>query len=358
MAQSLGAAGSLAVDAERSSGIRYGNPTEMIQVRDLAGRTFLLDTRMEEFFPQLENRLASVPWILHDGSQDLPGILALGLSPNRYFDTEYAARLVGYKSFGLAYLCEDLLGVSLPKEFQSADWSCRPWPSSWLLYAANDVAYLHDLQSLLMEQLESRDRVEWLEDYCQATLDASRTPKARKGKWRKGISKKVHRPEQLATLKYLWKARESIAQELDVAPHRVVSQRDLLFAASQAPSTWDGLSQLQGFSGPNARDNKSEWVCALSAAQAALSAGEDFLDRGNRRSWGSQRQRELADSLQRKISERVERAAAELGIEKPLLATSAQIKQVARNSVEDRDDPFSGVTLLPWQRAILSDTIS
>lgn len=49
-------------------------------------------------------------WILHDSLQDLPGFAELGMEPQRLFDTEIAARLLGLKRFGLAAVTEHFLG--------------------------------------------------------------------------------------------------------------------------------------------------------------------------------------------------------------------------------------------------------
>src|SRR5690606_39950171 len=80
---------------------------------------------------------------------DLPGMRTLGLEPATIFDTELAARLLGWPRVGLAAVVEEELGLSLAKEHSAQDWSTRPLPHAWLAYAALDVDVLLELRERL-----------------------------------------------------------------------------------------------------------------------------------------------------------------------------------------------------------------
>ena len=67
----------------------------------------------------------------------------------RLFDTELAARLLGYPRVGLATLVEVILGRSMRKEHSAVDWSRRPLPQPWLEYAALDVEVLIELRDVI-----------------------------------------------------------------------------------------------------------------------------------------------------------------------------------------------------------------
>jgi ribonuclease D len=99
--------------------------------------------------------------VLHAAGQDLPSLAELGLHPASLFDTELAARLLGMERVGLGAVVEDTLGLRLAKEHSAADWSKRPLPESWLVYAALDVEVLVQVRDVLQERLETAGKAEW-----------------------------------------------------------------------------------------------------------------------------------------------------------------------------------------------------
>ena len=58
------------------------------------------------------------------------------------FDTMWAARILGYKQFGLAGMLEGAFGLRLSKRFQKANWCHRPLSAGELAYAQKDTHYL------------------------------------------------------------------------------------------------------------------------------------------------------------------------------------------------------------------------
>ena len=52
----------------------------------------------------------------------------------------------------------ELLGVELSKEQQSSDWGAKELTEKQLSYAANDVAYLHQLKTVLDAMLAREGR--------------------------------------------------------------------------------------------------------------------------------------------------------------------------------------------------------
>ncbi len=79
------------------------------------------------------------------------------------FCTKIASKLTrtfGAKH-GLKDLCSDLLGVELDKEKQTSDWGTEELTERQLVYASNDVLYLHDLKKHLDKLLkrENKDKL-------------------------------------------------------------------------------------------------------------------------------------------------------------------------------------------------------
>ncbi|HEY4077268.1 MAG TPA: hypothetical protein VGM26_10105 [Rhizomicrobium sp.] len=74
--------------------------------------------------------------------------------------TKIASKLVRTYTdkHGLKDLVRELLGVDLSKEQQSSDWGAAELSEKQLAYAANDVAYLHQLKTVLDTMLAREGR--------------------------------------------------------------------------------------------------------------------------------------------------------------------------------------------------------
>jgi ribonuclease D len=74
--------------------------------------------------------------------------------------TKIASKLVRTYTdkHGLKDLVRELLKVELSKEQQSSDWGARELSEQQLAYAANDVAYLHPLKTVLDGMLAREGR--------------------------------------------------------------------------------------------------------------------------------------------------------------------------------------------------------
>src|SRR5699024_213261 len=94
--------GPVAVDAERASGYRYGQSAYLVQLRREDAGTALIDPPALPDLSALSAALAPAEWVLHAANQDLPCLAEVGLVPTSLFDTELAARLLGYERVGLA----------------------------------------------------------------------------------------------------------------------------------------------------------------------------------------------------------------------------------------------------------------
>ena len=84
----------------------------------------------------------------------------LGVDCKPVYCTKIASKLVRTYTdrHGLKDLVRELLGVELSKEQQSSDWGASELSEKQLAYAANDVAYLHQLKKVLDEMLARESR--------------------------------------------------------------------------------------------------------------------------------------------------------------------------------------------------------
>jgi ribonuclease D len=84
----------------------------------------------------------------------------LGVDTKPVYCTKIASKLVRTYTdkHGLKDLVRELLNVDLSKEQQSSDWGAKELTEKQLAYAANDVAYLHQLKTALDAMLAREGR--------------------------------------------------------------------------------------------------------------------------------------------------------------------------------------------------------
>lgn len=255
--------GPVAVDAERASGYRYSQRAYLIQVFRRGSGSFLFDPIAIGDFADLQAALVDEEWVFHAASQDLPCLREVGLVPTRIFDTELGARIAGFPRVGLGAVVEQLLGITLAKAHSAADWSTRPLPQAWLVYAALDVELLPDLRDSLAAVLEAAGKARIAEEEFAAVL--ARAPKPPRAEpWRRLSGMNVLRGARaLAIARSLWLARDAYAQETDIAPGRTIPDSAIVAAAAAAPTSRAELGALKSFTGRASRSELDRWWAAL-----------------------------------------------------------------------------------------------
>jgi len=261
--------GPIAIDAERASGYRYSQRAYLIQVYRRGAGTYLFDPPAVGDFSELNEVLSDEVWILHAASQDLTCLREVGLNPSKLFDTELAARLAGLPRVGLGAVVEDLLGIHLAKEHSAADWSTRPLPQSWLVYAALDVELLVDLQEALEAVLERDGKTDIAAQEFESVLGRDFVI-VRAEPWRRlGGVHSIRGGRNLAVARELWQSRDSYAREIDTAPGRLVPDSALVAAARVLPETKRDLAALKDFTGRASRSQIDRWWNAIQAGLAS-----------------------------------------------------------------------------------------
>ena len=260
--------GPVAVDAERASGYRYGQHTYLVQLRREGAGTALVDPIALPDLTALSEALSGAEWVLHAASQDLPGLAEQNLRPDAVFDTELAARLLGMDRVGLAAVVAEVLGLGLAKEHSAVDWSTRPLPRDWLLYAALDVEVLIDLRRELGARLEEAGKSEWARQEFEAVrLAPPATPRVEP--WRRTSGAHAIRDlRRLAVVRSMWEAREEDARRRDISPGRVLPDAAIVAAAVALPTTAAELTALRPFSGKGTRRRADQWFAALQSGVA------------------------------------------------------------------------------------------
>jgi ribonuclease D len=179
-----------------------------------------------------------------------------------------AGRLLGFPRVALGVLVAEILGFELAKQHSAADWSRRPLPSAWLRYAALDVELLLPLRDRLEQMLTDAGKLEWAQQEFAHTLEFS--PAARRpDPWRRTPGTGLLRnTKQLAVVRGLWEARETVSQARDIAPNRVLPDRAIMAAAQALPRSIGQLVALREFSDPRSRRRAATWQKAIDSALA------------------------------------------------------------------------------------------
>ncbi|MGM0787770.1 MAG: ribonuclease D [Thermodesulfobacteriota bacterium] len=154
------------------------------------------------------------------------------------FDTELAARFLGYPSTSLEAVLARHFNVALDKKFQKKDWSVRPLPEEMLAYAADDVRYLVRLYEEMRSELEKKSRLEWVRQHCEDIAAVRPAPEDEdeplfvkvKGAGRLD-------PKSLAVLEEMLAFRRRAAQKKDRPPFKILGNKTLLALAQKKPKT-------------------------------------------------------------------------------------------------------------------------
>lgn len=273
--------GPVSIDTERAHGFRYTAKAYLIQLRRAGSGTHLLDPvpfedgRARADLSGIVEALDGAEWILHAASQDLPCLSEVRMWPPSLFDTELAARLLGFPKVNLNALMEHALGVTLLKEHSAADWSRRPLPEDWLSYAALDVERLDDLRLWLIEELTAAGKLEWAhQEFAHLVAHAADPVVPVADPWRRtsGLHD-VHTGLGLAIVRELWYARDAIAAADDRAPGRILNDRSITELAatierSQTAPTRAELRRIRGFAMRQAGRHEATWLASVNTALA------------------------------------------------------------------------------------------
>ena len=208
----------------------YPNPG-LVQLSD-GQRVWLIDVATLSDHAPMEALLAdsSSYQVLHSVGEDLEIFqLLTGRCPERLFDTQLAAAMLG---FGLQtryeHLIELVFGDTLPGGQARSNWCQRPLSGALLSYAAQDVIYLPALAEVLADALDKHDRLAWLLEDCARLVAQKSNPATADPVTRvKGVGRLPR--EAMAYVDRLARWREEQAQARNL-PRSFVLKDDILCA--------------------------------------------------------------------------------------------------------------------------------
>lgn len=212
----------------------------------------------------------SVTKVLHAAGQDLEIFYhRLGRVPAPIFDTQLAASVLGLgEQTGYGKLVQNLLGVALDKSHARTDWSRRPLDPEQIRYAGDDVRYLLQLYPRMRSELDSRKRLDWLDDDLNDLTRPERYAPSPEEVWRRIRGSQQLKPRQLANLKLLAAWRENRAMELNKPRKWILQDEVLLELARRAPRDEQGLEKIRGLEERTLKRSGDELLEILEKARA------------------------------------------------------------------------------------------
>jgi len=202
--------------------------------------------------------------VLHDLTFDTRMLDEAGAPLSRVRDTSVSAKMLGQQATGLASMLASELGIFLDKRFQQHDWSRRPITAAEQRYLSDDVAWLLPLDRALRVKAAALDIEAEIEDECAYKLSAALAPprETRPTYARIKGAQRLDRPGR-AALRRLVAVRESLAEDADVPPFKIITNEILFELARQRPTSLAGLGRIPGARSGRAGRHAARWIDAI-----------------------------------------------------------------------------------------------
>ena len=296
---------------------------DMIYCADPMG----LDGRNDDRGKTIWRELTSPAWVLHSGRQDLEVIYqTVDVVPNKVFDTQVAAALIGYQpQIGYGNLVKELFDVELAKSHTRADWTQRPLPGELIDYAAEDVEYLLPAYDALTERLDKLGRLQWAIEDSMDLLDLSlyANDATQAIKRLKGAKKLRGNARSAAVLLAAWREREALQRN---RPRQwIMRDTVLLDIAVKRPASKQQLGDTPGLATSTAARAGDQLLGILADAEKEQNDYEPPQK-------PNERQKAVLKKMQKQVSETAEK----LGLATELIAPKKELSAAMLGSRELR----------------------
>jgi ribonuclease D len=323
----------IGVDLEADSMFHYQEKVCLVQI-STQFQNILVDPLAVRDLSPLTRVFADyrVRKVFHGADYDIRSLYRdFGIEVHSLFDTQIAARFLGFSETGLASLLRHVLGLIIEKKYQKKDWSQRPLPPSMCAYAAQDVCHLLTLSRLFEKNLRAKGLLFCVEDECEALSKVRAEPQVERPLFLKfkGAGKLDSR--SLAVLEALLRFRDDVARRRNLPPFKILGNLPLLEMAQKKPVTERELKALRGLS-PKQVEYLGQTL--LERMHEALNLPQEALPTHPRKP----RQPHSPEFAKRvkALREWREQRASSLGIDLALTLSNAQIRALA---LEHPDHP-------------------
>ena len=205
--------------------------------------------------------------VFHAARQDIEIVWNMAKTiPHPIFDTQVAAMVLGYgDSISYDQLVQRITGDTLDKSHRFTDWTRRPLAEAQVTYALSDVTHLRDVYLKLSDDLEKRERANWVEAEM-GVLTSPETYRVEPERAWERLKSRVRKPKDLAVLMEVAAWREREAQTRDVPRSRVLKDDAIGDIATQAPTSIERLGSMRSL--PKGFE-RSRWGDAKSSMRSS-----------------------------------------------------------------------------------------
>ncbi len=347
----------LALDTESDSYFRYYPRVCLIQLTAYADPArpdpsqvvdYLLDPLRLKRLGELGALMAdpAVQVIIHAAENDIIILQRdFQFSFRNVFDTQLAARILGWPRSGLAAILQEHFGVVSNKRMQLTDWGRRPLTAKQMHYAQLDTHYLPALRERQILELQQAGRWEEAQEAFQALEQVVYTPKERDEMsfWQMKHTRDVSRAET-GVLQELWLWREKTAQRLDRPPFKVLNDKALVEIVKARPRSLRQLEAIHGVSERQAQRFGEEILEALErGASRPLPAFPEAHPRPDLRLEGATARR--YDALRRWRTKK----AQERGVDPDIVFSNEILLAMARRAPRSLEELQRIPGVGPWK---------
>jgi ribonuclease D len=345
----------IAVDTEAAGYHRYHDRVCLVQLT-AEEETVLVDPLAVDSLQPLASLLSDpeTEIVFHDADYDLRLLdRDHGLRVRRLFDTKVAAQFLGERQIGLSSLLDEMLGVTVEKKYQRADWARRPLPNEMIEYAAEDTRYLPELRRVLRERLEAAGRLAWAEEEFEIVRGTRHEENGAVPAFLKLKGSRDLTPRQLAVLREVHDWREEQGRRRDRATFRILSREALMEIARVGPRDTSALVAIKGVT-PRLVESP-----AGRALMDAVERGRAATELPKRPPRGPRRPRPSTEEEARTDRLRAVRDAAadRLGLERGFLLPKWLIERIAQVAPADRAELLAIPDVRRWQVEALGDPL-
>lgn len=290
--------------------------------------------------------------IFHGADYDMRCLYRdFGINVENLFDTELAARFLGYCATSLEAVIARHFDIPLDKKFQKKDWSMRPLPEEMISYAADDVRYLVPLYREMKAILEKKGRSEWVRQHCK-DIAAVRPepPDDRDPLFLKIKGAGRLDPKSLAVLENLLAFRRGIARKKDRPPFKILGNQTLLELARQKPQDSESLEKSKLLSKKQFHMYGSGVIREIHSALRLAPEQRPSYPRNKSKSVSP-----AVTSRIRNLKQWRQQKAEQLEMDPALILNKAALRQLAEKQPKTRQALDEIPELKPWQKDQFAD---
>jgi ribonuclease D len=354
IAKDLHAGRIIGVDLEADSMFHYQEKVCLVQMAS-NDRTFLIDPLALKDLSPLVPVFADpgVRKVFHGADYDIRSLYRdFGIEVRSLFDTQIAARFLGFRKTSLASLLKDLSGLVIEKKYQKKDWSQRPLPPAMCAYAARDACHLVELSKVFEEKLRVKGLLFCVEEECEVLSKVRPAPMEETPFFLRFKGAGNLDSQSLAVLEALLKFRNELARKQDRPPFKILGNIPIMEMAQKKPVS---VRELESVGRLSARQIESLGSALLQRISQALRLPEEALPSYPHKP-RSAYDPKVASRIRALREWRVKRSKG-LNIDSALTLTNAQIRSLADAPPQKPGDLQGMGGLRNWQKRLFGNEI-